>query len=107
MAKAYAAETQLEWPLLLDRDRHLYAAYGMGQGSWWALLNPVAIAGYVRLLITGTKLGKPGEDVRQMGGDILIDPDGIVRLHHVSSNPHDRPSVRQLLIKVASRTIAA
>ena len=93
MAKAYVAETKLDWPLLLDRDRTLYAAYGVSRGSWWAIYNAVSIAHYIWLMLRGVKPGKPGEDWRQMGGDVLIDPDGIVRLHFVISNPHDRPSI--------------
>ena len=104
MAKSYAAEMHLEWPLLLDRDRKLYAAYGMSKGSWWAIYNPVSVVRYIWLILSGTKPGKPGEDWRQMGGDVLIDPSGIVRLHHVSSDPHDRPSVAQLLKTVLGET---
>ena len=30
-------------------------------------------------------------------GDVLIDPEGVVRLHYISEGPHDRPSVQTLL----------
>ena len=92
MAKAYVEQTKLDWPLLVDTNRELYSAYGMGQGSLWSLSNPVAVVRYVWLILCGQNLGKPGSDLFQMGGDILIDPAGIVRLHHVSAGPHDRPS---------------
>ena len=94
MAKAYVAETKLDWPLLLDRNRKLYAAYGMSRGSWWAIYNPVSVARYIWLMFRGVQ---PGKDWPQMGGDVLIDPSGIVRLHFVSCDPHDRPSVGRLL----------
>jgi hypothetical protein len=29
-------------------------------------------------------------------GDVLIDPEGIVRVHHVGTGPADRPSVSSL-----------
>ena len=41
--------------------------------------------------------GLPTDDVYQLGGDVLIDPEGTIRLHHVSRIPIDRPSVESLL----------
>ena len=32
-------------------------------------------------------------DNYQRGGDVLIDPDGIVRLHYVGDGPANRPSL--------------
>ena len=96
MAMSYAEETNLKWPILLDRDRDLYSAYGMGKGSWWNIYNPIALARYIALFLHGAKLGKPGSDWFQLGGDILIDPAGIVRLHYISANPLDRPSTEAI-----------
>lgn len=97
MAKAYIANANLTWPLLLDPDLNLYRRYGMERGTFWQLYNPLSILKYLLLIATGTRPGKPGRDWNQMGGDILIDPDGNVQLHFVSSNPHDRPSVNEIL----------
>ena len=97
MAKMYAAETNLKWPLLLDSDRQLYTSYGISRGSWLSIYNPVSIAKYIGLILTGRRPSKPGQDWRQMGGDILIDPQGIVRLHHISRGPHDRPTIQEIL----------
>ena len=99
MAKAYVEQTKLQWPLLLDPTRELYSAYGMGKGTLWSLSNPIAILRYVWLILRGQNLGKPGSDVFQMGGDILIDPNGIVRMHHASAGPHDRPSPKTIFDK--------
>ena len=96
-ARQYAQETHLKWPLLLNHDLSLYHAYDMVRGSWWSIYNPLSIARYLALMIRGKKPGKPGKDWRQLGGDVLIDPDRIVRLHHVSEHPHDRPSVDSIL----------
>ena len=103
MAKLYVKQTELEWPLLLDVDRQLYRGYHMEVGSWWSILNPVSIAKYVGLLLRGQRLQKSGSDYRQLGGDILVDAAGIVRLHHVSQNPHDRPAVDELLAVIRGR----
>lgn len=95
-AQNYAKQTGLHWPILVDRQRSLYAAYEFERGSWWALYSPASILRYLKLLFTGHRIGKPGEDWSQLGGNVVIDPDGIVRMHHASKTPHDRPSVNEL-----------
>lgn len=97
LAMAYVREAQLEWPLLIDRDRTLYQAYGMLRASRWQIYGPASIWVYVKLLASGRRLQMPGSDIYQRGGDVLIDPQGIVRLHHVGSGPADRPAVAKLL----------
>ena len=105
MAKAYAEETDLQWPILLDRDRKLYSAYEMGKGNWWNIYNPVALFRYLLLFSRGAKMGKPGSDWFQLGGDILIDPTGIVQMHYVSANPLDRPSTEMIFDSVKAESL--
>ncbi len=95
--RAYVEETGLRWPLLVDESRELYKAYGMEHGRWWDLVGPATIGVYVKLMLRGRRLHRATGDVKQLGGDVLIDPEGIVRLHHVGSGPADRPSVESLL----------
>lgn len=97
LGKNYVRQTGLPFPLLLDRERRLYRAYGMERGTWWQIYGPGTIAKYIALMMRGRMPGKPGEDWRQLGGDVLISPEGIIRMHHVSRNPHDRPSVAAIL----------
>jgi len=97
MAQAYLKQTGLEWPLLVDSDRELYHAYGFGRASWWKLIRPSAIGRYLLNIGRGTLPGLPGKDLQQLGGDVLIDPTGKVRLIHSSQHPHDRPSPQDLL----------
>lgn len=100
LARAYVKETNLTWPLLLDQDRELYHAYGMLRGNWWNLYGPAPIWAYLKLLFAGRRLVRPGTDVTQLGGDVLIDPTSIVRLHHVGNGPADRPPVESILAVV-------
>jgi alkyl hydroperoxide reductase subunit AhpC len=95
--RAYVQETQLEWPILRDESRALYRAYGMERGaagdifglkSWWT---------YLKLVLRGRRLRKSGGDVYQLGGDVLVDPEGIVRLQHIGRGPADRPPVDAIL----------
>ena len=50
----------------------------------------------------GEKLRKSEGDVYQRGGDVLIDPNGMVSLHHVGVGPADRPAIETILNKVHS-----
>ena len=100
VAGAYVRESQLSWPLLIDESRSLYAAYDMHRGRWSQILGPAAWWAYVKLLARGRQLHRTTGDVTQLGGDVLIDPQGIVRLHHVGSGPADRPAVESLLAVV-------
>jgi alkyl hydroperoxide reductase subunit AhpC len=97
LAAAYVAETQLEWPLLVDSERTLYKAYGMEHGTWWNLYGPASIRVYLKLMARGRRLRRPGSDTQQLGGDVLIDPQGVVRLHHIGAGPADRPTITALL----------
>ncbi len=103
MARAYLVEMRMAWPMLLDPDQVTYRDYGMTRGNWWSLYGPVSIWNYLKLMTGGRKPGKAGKDWRQLGGDVLIDPDSIVRINHVSHTPHDRPAVESILATARPR----
>ena len=96
-AREYQGVVSLKWPLLIDEERRMYAAYGMAAGRWRKLLGPRACLTYARLLIRGRRLRPVHGDVRQLGCNVIIDDKGLVRLHHVAHSPADRPKVAQLL----------
>lgn len=101
MAEAYVKESNLTWPLLLDSNQEVYQAYGMARGSWWDLYGPLSILRYLKLMMGGRRPGKPGRDWNQLGGNVVIDPAGIVRLQHISTNPHDRPTIESMMELIA------
>ena len=82
-AREYVAETGLGWPLLVDTERDLYGAYGMGQARWRHLWGFATMRAYWREARQGRFPRVPRADTGQQGGNVLIDPAGIVRLHHV------------------------
>ena len=86
--------------MLIDESRALYTAYRMGRGSWWNIFGPKSWWIYAKLLLKGRRIQHHRHDqgdYDQLGGDILIDPEGVVRLHHVGAGPADRPSVTSIL----------
>ena len=97
MAEAYVRESKLSWPLLIDDSLQLYKSYGMERGRWQDIFGLESIASYAKLMMRGRKPRMPAGDPYQLGGDVLIDPRGIVRLHHVGNGPADRPSVESIL----------
>ena len=99
-ARDYVAESGLDWPLLIDRERIAYRHYEMLQASFADLWGPRSWWAYLRELGKGGKLRPPTDDIHQRGGDVLIDPKGIVRLHHVGEGPADRPTVAAILARI-------
>ena len=97
LARSYVEETGLLWPLLIDDRREVYRAYNMLQAGFWDIWGPRTWRAYVKELAHGHRPHKTQGDVNQRGGDVLIDPSGLVRLHHVGAGPADRPTVRDLL----------
>jgi alkyl hydroperoxide reductase subunit AhpC len=97
LSRSYVEETSLPWPLIIDESRELYNSYGMRYASFWDIWGPRTWLAYIREIIKGQKLIKSEADIMQRGGDILIDPNGIVQMHHVSKGPADRPSVEMIL----------
>lgn len=93
----YVQQMGLPWPILVDAERVLYHAYGMERGRLRDIWGPASIAIYLKLLLRGRRPRRAGTDVQQLGGDVLVDPGGIVRLHHVGRGPADRPPIATLL----------
>jgi alkyl hydroperoxide reductase subunit AhpC len=92
-AREYLDETGLVWPLLVDSDRRLYRAYHMQKARLRHLWGFATMRAYGREALRGRFPRMPRADSVQQGGNVLIDPAGIVRFHHVGSGPADRPTV--------------
>jgi len=52
---------------------------------------------YSRLMLSGRKWRGIQGDSSQLGGDFIVNTNGIIRLAYYSRDPSDRPSVSQLL----------
>ena len=96
-AADYVDDVELDWPLLIDADCRLYRAYGMRRGSFCAVWGPQNWPAYFRIMARGRMPRRPHGDVHQLGGDVLTDPRGVVRLHRVGKGPADRPEIEELL----------
>ena len=94
--QVWLSETKVQFPLLLDPSRQAYHAYGLTRSLWrsWGLKN---IWYYAKALRTDQPRHTTGGDTTQLGGDFIVDAQGIVRLAHRSHDPTDRPSLTNLL----------
>jgi len=83
-----------------DPERAAYAALGFGRGSvarvW---LDPRVLGRYARLIARGRRPRAPteGEDLLQLGGDVLADAEGRIEWTYRSTGPEDRPSLAEVL----------
>jgi len=96
-AKQYVQETGIIWPLLIDEKRELYKGYGILNASFWDIWGPKTWWVYFKEALAGHLPKNATGDISQRGGDVLIDPEGIVRLHHVGTGPANRPSIDSIL----------
>jgi hypothetical protein len=100
VTQAYVRDTNLQWPIMVDESRELYKAYHMLRGRWWDIYGPASWWIYAKLLFKGRRMAASSSDFNQLGGDVLIDPDGVVRIHHVGNGPADRPTVASIIERV-------
>lgn len=88
----------LTMPLLSDPGWTLYRRYGFERGRWWRLLfSPSTWTAALRELRGGGLRGRPTEDVFELGGDALVDRDGVLRWIYRSGHAADRPSPAEIL----------
>ncbi len=93
----YKGETKLDWPVAIDSSRELYAYYGLAKAGFWDLWGFSTWRIYIREILKGN-LPKPARhDIHQRGGDVLLNPEGMVKMHYVSRGPADRPKIEDVL----------
>lgn len=96
-AAGYSQETGITWPIVIDESRELYGRYRMHRAGFWDLWGPRTWQVYFKQLFKGNLPRKTTGDIHQRGGDVLIDPSGKIKLHHVGAGPADRPTVATIL----------
>ncbi len=99
LLEGYRKDLELPFLIASDPDRRAYRRYGLHRGSFWDIWGPRSLWAYLRLLARGRRLQRPftDQDLSQLGGDFVINGDGLLRYEHVSRDPSDRPPVDELL----------
>ncbi len=99
---AHRAHLDLPFPVLADTERTLYRRFGFGRGSLRRIWGFGTLVTYARLLGQGRQLRRPTEDTRQLGGDVVIGPDGTLAAVFRPRSPDTRPTVEELIDAVAA-----
>lgn len=98
-AAAYLQRYPLPFRVAVDPSHAAYHAFGFGRTTWRSILSPSSITRYLRAILRGTWPRKPveGDDVLQLGGDVVADAHGVIRYLYRSRTATDRPNPAELL----------
>jgi len=92
-------------PILADEHRGTYKLIGAQRGGASELFSPnVVIKGLGRGAKNRAVQGRPIGDVRQLGGTLLVMPDGSIPWSHMSKDAADNASIDEILEAVRSAT---
>ena len=80
----------------VDPQREAYRAWGLGR-RWLGLLNLGTMRLYAHAFTHGKGWHPRQWDVGQLGGNAVIDANGLVRLWHAGRTPDDRPPIEALI----------
>ncbi len=95
--KGFLAGLEVPYPVLVDRERESYRAWGLRRSSVAGIwLDPRVWARYAALVLRGERMRRFGSDTLQLGGDFVLDRDGIV-VYARPQRRDDRPPVGELL----------
>ena len=96
LAQKWIEETKATFQFLIDPERKAYQAFGLEYSllrSW----RPKIWFEYARLIAQGRKWRGIQGDSGQLGGDFIVDRDGIIQMAYRSLDPADRPTVSFIL----------
>jgi len=94
---AYRQHLSLPFDVVADVDRELYRLLGAERGTHRQVWSAGTIRMYARLMRAGRRLGRPTEDIRQLGADAVVGRDGTLRYLTLPSTPDARPPISELI----------
>ena len=92
-----ADDVGIPFPMLRDPEYQAYQAFGLKQGTLREIYGLRTAWAYVKLIVRKRRFTRTQSDRLQLGGDFVIDGQGIVRLAYRGRGPADRPPVSRLL----------
>jgi len=87
----------LPFLVVSDQSRRLYTSFGLRSRPLLRLFDRETMKTYARELLRGRLPPWPRADLRQLGGDVVLNRAGDVVFLHRSATPADRPSMETLL----------
>lgn len=92
-------DTCPHFTVLLDQDKSVYKSYNL-EHSYWKSRTLKTRWYYFKAWLQGKKsrnYAAEHEDTSQLGGDFIVDKNGIIQFAYPSHDPTDRPAVEKLL----------
>jgi hypothetical protein len=84
--------------ILADEDRKTYKLAGAVRGGAAELIGPsVVLKGIGRSIKNRSVQGRPIGDVAQLGGTLIVMPDGTIPWSHLSTDAADNATVEEIL----------
>ena len=97
LRRSLLVDLDLVFPMLVDRDRAVYRAWGLRRASVAGVwLDPRVWWRYASLLAGGERLRRFGTDTLQLGGDFIVGPEGMITWARPQQRD-DRPPVGTLV----------
>jgi peroxiredoxin len=90
----------MPFPCLVDPERNVYRALGLGRVSWRTVFMPATYVNYARGWLRGVRQGKITGDPRQLSGVAVLDADSRPAWVHRSRTIGDYPSVADVVAQV-------
>ncbi|KAJ8270705.1 hypothetical protein GJAV_G00118290 [Gymnothorax javanicus] len=103
-AQCWLQETGCKYDMLLDPERKMYAAFGLG-ASYTKVFNFDTMLKYAEYMVLGRQFPQARSqfvsDFYQMGGDFVLDESGRVIYSQASQTPMNRPAIAEILAGIA------
>jgi peroxiredoxin len=94
----HAGSDKMPFPMLSDKNKHIYKAYGVTESSWVGavrlLLHPQLM---VKAIKNKQKNIEVDADPKLMPASFLVDPDGMVHLAYYGKHYGDHPKIEFIL----------
>jgi peroxiredoxin len=96
LAQNWIEQTRSSFQFLIDPEKKAYRAYGL-ESSLLRSWSPKIWFAYTRLMLQGWKWRGIQGDSRQLGGDFIVDQQGIIRMAYRSHDPTERPKIEEII----------
>ncbi len=94
--------------IFADEKRETYPLVGAVRAGAAQLMNPASVLkGIGRSAKNRTVQGRPIGDVQQLGGTVIVMPDGAIPWSHMSRDASDNASIKEILEALTKVTSAA
>jgi peroxiredoxin len=97
-AADFRRKTKIDFPVLADEDRSSYKVAGAKKATTTELLGPKVVAkGFRNAVTKGVVQGRVIGHPAQLGGTMIVNPDGSIPWTHMSEDAGDNASNEEIL----------